>query len=131
MREILQRQYVDKGQLYVDIPETCTICDFTSPTYYNLRKQGLGPKETRFPGTRIVRIAVEELDRWLSARDRPSKAMRAAIDEQQQKAKAASAAANSRQLHKLNHKAKNGDAADDTPPDIPRKRKKAHAQAEA
>ena len=81
MRAVLQ-SYLDRGQLFVTQKETCKILGITSPSYYKLRALGLAPKETRFPGTHLIRICIEELDRWLGERENPGKAERIEIAKQ-------------------------------------------------
>ncbi|MCP9229999.1 helix-turn-helix domain-containing protein [Mesorhizobium sp. LMG 17147] len=49
------------------IPEVCQTVGITTPTYYKLRAQGLGPREMRFGAA--VRISAEALRDWIRERE--------------------------------------------------------------
>ena len=53
----------------MSIRQFCREHGITSPTYYKLREQGLGPKEMRM-GT-LVRISQEAAAEWRKARENP------------------------------------------------------------
>jgi hypothetical protein len=44
--------------------EFCRAEDISKPTYFILRSKGLGPKEMRYPGMRIVRITHRARLEW-------------------------------------------------------------------
>jgi len=85
MREVLQKNYVDKGKLYLTITEFCNFVDISVPSYFKLRKLGLAPEEARFPGTVIIRISIESLDAWMGARENPGPAEAALIEAEKAK----------------------------------------------
>jgi hypothetical protein len=51
------------------VAEFCRRHQISAPTYYQLRKLGLGPDEFRFGS--VVRISNEAAARWRAARERP------------------------------------------------------------
>ena len=75
MREPLQK-YIDAGILYILVKTFCRMIGYSTPTYYKLRATGLMPKETSVLGTNRPRIAIEEIDRWMTELENPSPAKR-------------------------------------------------------
>lgn len=80
MNDILKK-YAESGRLYVSVAEFCRMVGWSSPFYYKMRAQDLTPEETRFP-EKMVRISVENIDKWMKARANPSPEEARAIEAQ-------------------------------------------------
>lgn len=57
--------------LAFNIREFCTKHGISVPTYYEMKRQGLGPAEMRFG--RVIRISSEAAAAWRHARENPTK----------------------------------------------------------
>lgn len=79
----------------------CEAEGFKRSTYYKLRHLGLGPAETRFPGTAIVRISAAARREW---RER----MAALKDDQQVIAEARAASERAREAAKVSVEKRRG-----------------------
>jgi hypothetical protein len=62
----------ERGSFTID--EFCARHEISAPVYYRWQKEGIGPRETRFPGSRIIRISKQAEDEWLRARSNPTSA---------------------------------------------------------
>ena len=59
----MKKRFVDEN-CALSITDLCYLDGISVYTYNSLRKRGLGPKETRYPGTQIVRISPEARREW-------------------------------------------------------------------
>src|SRR5262245_43066191 len=48
----------------LSITDLCYVKGISTYSYNGLRKRGLGPKETRYPGSQIVRITPQARQEW-------------------------------------------------------------------
>jgi hypothetical protein len=46
------------------ISEFCAAENIGNATYYKMKKAGIGPEETRIPGTKVVRISPQARAEW-------------------------------------------------------------------
>lgn len=83
MTDIFERSY--------SIQEFCAAERITAPTYYKLKKLGLGPKEMRM-GT-VIRISHTERRRWQRQREQSTEAQRETDENLRERARTISAKA--------------------------------------
>jgi hypothetical protein len=48
----------------LSVADFCRLEGISGATYYKLKRMGLGPRETRIPGTNLVRITVQDRLAW-------------------------------------------------------------------
>jgi hypothetical protein len=64
----------------ITIPEFCAAEQISEPTYHKLRQRGLGPREMRYPGLKIVRISAAAHEEWRKRMENPTPAMKKQIE---------------------------------------------------
>jgi predicted DNA-binding transcriptional regulator AlpA len=86
MNEVLKK-YMEQGLLAFSIPQVCECVQISTPTYYKLRAQGLGPKELRMSGS-VVRVSLGALQEWIEMLENSdnSKEQKAKLKERSQNA---------------------------------------------
>ena len=62
------------------IPEFCAGEQISEATYHKLRRDGLGPREMRYPGLKVVRISIAARDAWREMMENPTPKMKKQID---------------------------------------------------
>jgi hypothetical protein len=62
------------------IPEFCAGEQISEATYHKLRRDGLGPREMRYPGLKVVRISIAARDAWREMMENPTGQMKKRID---------------------------------------------------
>jgi hypothetical protein len=70
------------AQPHSTIPEVCKRRHISLALYYDLKKRGLGPHETRYPGSPAVRISAEAEAEWDRRLDALQQTEEAAIENQ-------------------------------------------------
>ena len=73
LKHAILQQMLDRGRLYLRTSEACRLIGVSTPTFYKMRALGVAPKEMEIPGIQGVWISIEEIDRWMTARENPTR----------------------------------------------------------